>query len=277
MKWHKQSVGLATDDGMLRGELLLPRGEGPFPGAVLCHGFGSDHRAMRPCAQRLVRRGIAALTFDFRGHGRSGGTLDGNMERDVIAAADFMRHHPRVDANRLALVGHSMGAMAVMQAAGQLMDVQALVAISSPSEMSGQVERLLTSIYHKAVQIVSFIFEHPRHVPIPGVGKIEGMIAVLWMCFRGFRLRLDGRKSLEFWHRRGLELASAVEKLGAFPKLFVHCKGDRMTPYEGAMELYQKAGAPKELFLSKGGFHSTALLPGRLRTKWIAWLVSALT
>jgi hypothetical protein len=29
--------------------------------------------------------------------------------------------------------------------------------------------------------------------------------------------------------------------------------------------------------LSKGGFHSTPLFPGKLRDKWINWLVSTLT
>lgn len=230
---------------------------------------------MRPSAQRLARQVVATLTFDFRGHGQSKGLFEGNEARDVIAAFEFFRNRPNIDPERIALVGHSMGAMAVIRAAAELKGLRALVSLSSPSEMNGRAERFLSSLYHRAAQIGSFIFEYPRHGPMPGLGKLEGMISVLWMWLRGYRLYIDWKKSLELWS--GLRLSTALEKLGSFPKLFVHCKGDKLTPYEGALELYRKAGPSKELFVAEGGFHVTPLLPGRLRQKWIAWLVSVLT
>lgn len=275
MNWHKESMDLATEGGTLHGEILIPKGKGPFPGAVLCHGMGADHRAMRPSAQRLARKGVATLTFDFRGHGKSDGIIDGNEARDVIAALKFLRNHPKIDPWRIALVGHSLGAMAVIHAAAELKHLRALVSLSSPSEMNGRAERFLSSLYHKAAQIGSFIFEYPRHGPLPGLGKLEGMISTLWMWLRGYRLRINWKKSMELWGR--LKPVIAIEKVGAFPKLFVHCKGDRWTSYQGALELYEKAGPPKEFLLSKGGFHAYPLFPGRVRGKWIAWLVSILT
>lgn len=274
MRWHSQSINLATESGILYGELILPKAVEPFPGAVLCHGMGTDHRAMRPCAQRLARQGIATLTFDFRGHGRSEGFFDGNEAKDVIAALNFLRSHPKIDPGRIALVGHSMGAMAAIRAAAELKNLRALVSLSSPSEMNGRAERFLFSLYHKAARIGSFIFEYPRHGPMPGLGKFEGIISTLWMWLRGYRLRINWKKSMELWGKLGL--STALERLGAFPKLFVHCQGDKLTPYQGTLELYEKAGLPKELLVSKGGFHAFPLFPGKLRRKWIAWLVSVL-
>ena len=275
MRWRSQSVDFATEVGNLHGELILPQGEEPFPGAVLCHGLGSDHRAMRPCAQQIARHGIATLSFDFRGHGRSEGTLDGNEARDVMAAVEFLRQHPEIDTRRIALVGHSLGAMAVINAAPEVEKLSALVCLSSPSEMGGRAEGFLPSLYRKAAEVGSFIFEYPRHGPLPGMGKLEGAISVLWMWLRGYRFYVDWKKSLDLWAR--VRLSAAFERLGAFPKLFVHCKGDRVISYQGVLELYRKVAPPKEFFLAERGFHTTPLLPGRLRRRWIAWLVSALT
>ena len=275
MKWHSQAVDFAGEAGMLHGELILPHGEVPFPGVVMCHGLGSDRRAMKPCAQQIARHGVAALVFDFRGHGRSEGKLDGNEAQDVIAAVQFLRQRPEIDAGRIALAGHSLGAMAAINAAAEVECLSALVSLSSPSETGGRAEGFLPSLYHKAAQIGSFILEYPRHGPLPGLGKLEGIISVLWMRFRGYRLYVDWEKSLELWAK--LRLSDAFERLGVFPKLFVHCKGDRAIPYQGVLELYRKVTPPKEFFLAEGGFHTTPLLPGRLRRRWIAWLVSILT
>ena len=275
MRWHSQAVDFAGEAGMLHGELILPHDEMPFPGAVLCHGLGSDHRAMKPCAQRIARQGVATLSFDFRGHGRSEGKLDGNEAQDVVAAVEFLRQRPEIDAGRIALVGHSLGAMAVINAATKVERLSALVSLSSPSETGGRAEGFLPSLYHKAAQIGSFIFEYPRHGPLPGMGKLEGAISVLWMRFRGYRLYVDWEKSLELWTK--LRLSAAFERLGPFPKLFVHCKGDKAISYQGVLKLYRKVVPPKEFFLAEGGFHTTPLLPGRLRRRWITWLVSMLT
>ena len=60
----------------ISGELSLPRGDGPFPGVVLSHMGGADQGAWNPLPEHLMELGYAALTFDFRGHGKSQGELD---------------------------------------------------------------------------------------------------------------------------------------------------------------------------------------------------------
>ena len=260
MSWHTESVDLASEEAMLHGELLLPKGEGPFPGAVLCHGMATDHRAMRPSAQRLTRKGIATLTFDFRGHGKGQSILDENVVKDVIAAIEFLRSHPKVAPERIALVGHSFGALAAIHAAAELDDLGALVSLSNAAEINRRLERLI---------------ELPRFGFMLGLGGLRFSISLLWMQIRGYRLRMDIKKTLELWDK--LNPLNVIENIGAFPKLFVHCGGDRLVPYEGTLRLYEKARSPKELLVSKGGFHASPLFPGKLRGKWIAWLVSTLT
>lgn len=273
MKWRSQSVGFSNGEGMLYGELLVPGGEGPFPGAVLCHGMASDHRAMRHVARRLTREGIATLTFDFRGHGRSEGVLDDNMWQDVIAALKFLRGHTEVNPKRLAVVGHSFGAWAAIIAAERFRDLRALVSISSPGETETQPNAESASLYEKLTQSGRAVFEYPRCGALPGYGRLTGLASTLWMWIRGYRARVHWRKALLV----GQKMTSlALERMGDFPKLFVHCGQDNVTPYQKALELYQRSEPPKEFLLTKGGFHSTPLFPGSVREKWVAWLVSAL-
>lgn len=70
----------------LQGQVLLPDVTHPVPGAILCHGLASGRGSVRSSGLILAKRGIAALIFNFRGHGQSGGIFDGNEVEDVVDA-----------------------------------------------------------------------------------------------------------------------------------------------------------------------------------------------
>jgi len=193
---------------------------------------------MRPSAQQLVRRGIATLTFDFRGHGKSEGVLDGDLAQDVMAAMKFLRRHAKIDPRRIALVGHSMGAVAALHAA-TLENIQALVFLSGPTEINGQFTQVWAPLYPKAARTGSLIIEFPRIGPMPMLGSITGILQRLWMFLLGYRLRINLEQNPESWVK--LDPLTNIEKIGAFPKLFVHCKGDKWIPHEAALALYEKA------------------------------------
>jgi len=98
----------------LHGKIMFPaniRVSSPVPGAVLCHGFGADQSVMESSARLLVKKGIATIIFDLRGHGLSEGCLDGNYYEDVIDAWKMLTGLPEVDSSRVALIGHSLGAL----------------------------------------------------------------------------------------------------------------------------------------------------------------------
>ncbi|RLC69447.1 MAG: hypothetical protein DRI26_09100 [Chloroflexi bacterium] len=230
---------------------------------------------MRPSAQRLTRRGIATLTFDFRGHGRSEGFLDANIAKDVTAALRFLRGHPKIDPERIAIVGHSMGAMAAIHAASELENIQALVFISSPADIDVRMGEFLAPLYQRVTEARSLIVEFPRFGPLPLLSWFHGMVSRLWMWIRGYRMRIRLVQNPESWV--SLNPLAAIHKIGASPKLFIHCAGDKQVPYEGTLKLYEKARWPKEILIAKGGFHALPLFPGKLREKWISWLVSVLT
>jgi hypothetical protein len=124
---------------LLEGILHLPRGEGPFPGVVVCHphpeyGGSMDVPLIASLAQGLANAGFAALRFNFRGVGASQGSFDqgvGEVE-DVEAAAAFLRAQASVKNQPLALAGYSFGAWVGLEAACRLPAITAVAAVALP-------------------------------------------------------------------------------------------------------------------------------------------------
>ncbi len=108
----------------LAGELLVPEGPGSFPVVVFAHGWGSGKESPRNrvTAEALREAGLAALLFDFTGHGASEGTLEDSTParqvEDLGAAIDAATRDPGVDGTRVAVVGSRSGAaVALLRAA----------------------------------------------------------------------------------------------------------------------------------------------------------------
>lgn len=115
------------DDGAL--PYQRPDGERP-PVVVVAHGYSGDRAIMSPLARSLAEAGYAVVSFDFRGHGSDTRRFAGDIVEDVEAVIDHVERSPLVDDSRLALVGHSMGAGAVLEAATLDRRVKAVVPIS---------------------------------------------------------------------------------------------------------------------------------------------------
>ena len=76
--YREEFVSFRNGPVTLSGTLLLPESRGPHPAIVLAHGSGAQDRNgylanIRFMADHLARHGIAVLTFDKRGSGRSTG------------------------------------------------------------------------------------------------------------------------------------------------------------------------------------------------------------
>jgi hypothetical protein len=102
-----------SGDLSLRGKLVLPEGEGPFPAVVIVHGSESDSAVDYYYEPYLyAANGFAALAFDKRGTGESEGKYLQNfhvLSDDVLAAVRWLRTQPGIDANRIHLAGFSQG------------------------------------------------------------------------------------------------------------------------------------------------------------------------
>jgi uncharacterized protein len=150
------TLGSVTADGLsLR--TWTAAGSPDRPAVVVVHGLGDNLESYVDRADALHRRGHTVLLVDLRAHGGSQGrytTLGGHEREDVRAAMDALRGAGRARAG-LVLMGHSMGAVAVLRAAVGQPDVRAVV-VEAP------YDRYRDNVYHHA----RLLYHLPRWVPI---------------------------------------------------------------------------------------------------------------
>jgi alpha-beta hydrolase superfamily lysophospholipase len=127
--------GLAYSLWLPTGDRPGSRFKGPAPrprgGVVVLHGARSCKESHYDYARVLMAAGLAAITFDQRGHGESEGPMDGRALEDVRSMAQLLREAcgPGIP---IALRGSSMGGyLAILAARG--VAAEAVVAICPAS------------------------------------------------------------------------------------------------------------------------------------------------
>ena len=131
----------------LAGTLTLPKSASrkqPVSAIVTVTGSGPQDRdesiglegfrPFRQLADALARRGIAVLRMDDRGFGASGGTFKGSTSadfaEDVRAGLAYLRTRPEIRADRLAVLGHSEGAIIAPMVAEKEPTLRAIVLLA---------------------------------------------------------------------------------------------------------------------------------------------------
>lgn len=124
-----RSVTLRTSDGVDLAAWWVPGRNGAA--VVLLHGAGSTRTSTLSQAKVVAVHGYGVLLLDARGHGGSEGRgmeFGWYGDRDVAAALDFLTRQPDVNADRLAVLGLSMGGEEAIGAAGVDPRVRVVVA-----------------------------------------------------------------------------------------------------------------------------------------------------
>lgn len=125
--YREEQVAFTDDAAHVRlaGTLTLPKGEGPFPVAVLVAGSGRNtrdepimgHQLFLVLADHLTRAGIAVLRYDKRGTGQSSGDYDKattlDFADDAQAGMAYLRTRKDIDPRHIGLIGHSEGGLIV--------------------------------------------------------------------------------------------------------------------------------------------------------------------
>lgn len=111
----------SSDGSTLRGYLMLPECQGPYPTIVSVHGSGPVNRYGGPYHTVFLQQGMAVLAYDKRGY-----TADKSAWRepdlrvlanDAAAAVRFASQQPELDAKRIGIFGASQAGWVVPQAA----------------------------------------------------------------------------------------------------------------------------------------------------------------
>ena len=207
------------------GEMLAGRLESPAVGkpeayALFAHCFTctKDIFSASRIAGALAESGIAVLRFDFTGLGHSEGefanTNFSSNVADLLAAADFLRREreaPKI------LIGHSLGGAAILSAAPEVPEANAVVTIGAPADPSH----------------VQHLFQEARP-EIEAQGEAEVLLSG-----RTFRIQ---KQFLEDIENQKLE-----QHIGGLRKalLVFHAPHDKTVEIDNARQIFMAAKHPK--------------------------------
>lgn len=107
---------------------------GAAPAVALMHGWGGNASTLLPAAQALHTAGYAVLLPESRNHGRSSRDDHSSLPRfadDLDRALDWLAEQPEVNAQRLAALGHSVGAAAVLLVASRRPGLAAALSVGA--------------------------------------------------------------------------------------------------------------------------------------------------
>lgn len=107
----------------LAGEFRIAQGSGRLPVAVLMHGSGGVGANIEPWAEELNAMGVSVFIIDgFTGRGITATSTNQaqlgrlNFILDIYRVLEILAKHPRVDPQRIALIGFSRGGQAALYA-----------------------------------------------------------------------------------------------------------------------------------------------------------------
>ena len=174
----------------LNGLLTLPDNTNqPVPACVLVHGSGSSNMdehigklyPFRDIARGLAQNGIACLRYDKRSfaHGRRMLkekkliTVREETIEDAVLAAELLRNDPRIDSERIYIIGHSMGAMLAPRIDAEGGNFKGLILMAgSPYNLTDILIRQLNEIASKSNFLMKAIIRKQA-------AKFEGLFADL--------------------------------------------------------------------------------------------------
>ena len=237
---------LVTDDGVPIDAIHLPAQKDLA--IIVAHGFTLSWQ--RPHVWRVANRFnrvAGVITFDFRGHGRSGGlSTVGDLEiKDLDVAVAYARE---LGYQRVAAVGFSMGASIVLRHAGLVGGVDAVVSVSGPGRWYYRGTKRMRQVH--------WAIEH----------RLGRFVARRW---------LKTRISPEGWKPVPVPPAEAAALISPVPLLIVHGDQDPYFPPDHARQLYMAARDPKELWLLPGFGHAESACTDDLADRIASWVDEA--
>ncbi|WP_104176571.1 alpha/beta hydrolase [Cryobacterium sp. Y50] len=257
-------------------DLYLPdgAGDGPYPVLIPCSGY-QGQKIIHPerFARALTRAGYAVLAFDYRGFGLSEGErgrlVPQEWSEDVRAAVDRVSAHPKLDADRVGLIGWGLGGGVVVHEAADDDRVKAVaccngIADGFESTRKMHDEASFNSLLARVEADRGHRSEHGRSeitnpwdiVRLDLDGKTNGYVGEELYKAHGFGTGVSLESADRLLRFQPWE---QVAKISPRSVLIVHGVENQLHKVDEAQRLYDTALEPKQL----------ELLPGRGHTEWM--------
>ena len=204
------------------------------PVIVFVHGASFNATVWKLMTRYFAYRGHSVLAIDLPGHGRSDGPPLATIEAMadwLIAALDAL------EVPRAALVGHSMGSLAALDAAArypQRVSALALLGTASPMPVSDALLESSGANEHLAMDLINAWGYGRRaqlgHHRMPGTWMMRGGLRVLEQSAKSL-LHTDLKASNDY---KGGEAAAAAVQC---PALTILGERDMMTPMKAGRKL----------------------------------------
>ncbi len=271
-----------ADDGQAIPVRVLGHGDPPV---VLVHGLGCSHRHWMPVARRLAQR-HQVLAWDARGHGHCQPLPDRPITLARLAG-DLAQMLDHFELERAALVGHSMGALAVLrylQDHGTSRVAAVMLVDQSPRIVTDDTWRLGMFGGCSAPMLLGLIAGARRNFVDTVLREVEGASGA-WL-----RRRLAADAALGRWLRRWLghvdvsALLDLAESLALadfrplLPRLDVPLcvvLGARSAHYQGLpLDAYYRAAVPHATVSTyeRAGHSPHVSEPGRFADQLLSFL-----
>ncbi|MFH1784080.1 MAG: alpha/beta fold hydrolase [bacterium] len=226
--------------------------EGWFIGAesakgtvILCHGYGTNKSDLLGFLPFLHDGGYNIFMFDFRAHGESPGSCSlGYYEaNDIIGAVEYLKTRNDVDADKIGVIGVSMGGAAAFTAAARTPLIKAVISDSSFISFERTVTRFAKLFY----RLPKFPLVH--------------------MSIKAVELRLG-------FKAEDADPLRYVSKIAPRAVFIIHGREDNRILPENAQLLFNAAKDPKELWIVPQADHleSRGLNPVEYEKRVIGFL-----
>lgn len=237
----------------LKGLLTLPDDcSVPVPGVVFVHGSGSSNMdekvgkltPFKDLAEGLARHGIASIRYDKRSfaHGlkmiRDKSrpiTVKAETIDDAVLATELLRNDPRIDSEKLFLVGHSMGGMLAPRIDAEGGDYKGLVI------MAGSPRKLEEILIEQNEDVLATLRGLPRWLVGRQVRKLKKLFERLYDISdeAAMRRKVGGGTTLYYFKEMGEHSAADYLQTLRKPLLILQGEKDFQAKADKDYVLYQ--------------------------------------
>lgn len=239
-------ITVGTAQYPLDGILTMPIGDFSVEKAPVCifvHDFGPYDRDLtlgetamfKDLAAELAELGIASLRYDKRTYAYPEAeiaTLWNEVVEDALTAVDYLKKDPRVDQQRIIIVGLGLGAMTAPRIAAQSEGK-----VTGMIMIGGILDTLINVEFTRADEYLSKLTDEEKNNEKYIVRNFKNMNEQ-----KANELTVLGRKGHYYWDAEQYPQAKLIRNL-EIPVFIVQGRRDPIVPEEdGRREYYQTIG-----------------------------------